>query len=49
MIETQESTTKIKVEEDEILARERETQTFLLLLLVVHLPGFLPINIYKYV
>ena len=47
LIETQESTTKIKVEEDEILAREGETQTFLLLLLVVHLLGFLPINIYK--
>ena len=47
LIETQESTTKIKVEEDEILAKERETESFLLLLLVVHLLGFLPINIYK--
>ena len=46
---TMESTTKVQEEEQEIIEQEKEAQTFLLILLVIHVVFLLPLHMYRYV
>ena len=44
---TMESTTKVQEEEQEIIEQEKEAQTFLLILLVIHVVFLLPLHMYR--
>ena len=46
---TMESTTKVQEEEQEIIEQEKEAQTFLLILLVIHVVFLLPLHMYRHV